>query len=58
MATAVCWSKIARSSSIIVLLVVAVALPVAPIAHQSEELMACTTIGEPRERFFVSNHHM
>ncbi|PUZ75500.1 hypothetical protein GQ55_1G176700 [Panicum hallii var. hallii] len=45
MATAVCWSKIAHSSSIIILLVVAVALPVAPIAHQSDELMTCTRYG-------------
>jgi len=49
MATAVCWSKIALSSSIIVLLLVAVALPVAPIAHQGDEVMACTTISEPGE---------
>jgi len=48
-ATAVCWSKIALSSSIIVLLLVAVALPVAPIAHQGDEVMACTTISEPGE---------
>jgi len=45
-ATAVCWSKIALSSSIIVLLLVAVALPVAPIAHQGDEVMACTTNSE------------
>ncbi|PAN05448.1 hypothetical protein PAHAL_1G192000 [Panicum hallii] len=37
MATAAaCWSKLAHSSSIIVLLVV-VALAMAPIAHQSDD---------------------
>jgi len=37
MATAAaCWSKLARSSSIIVLLVVA-ALAMAPIAHQTDD---------------------
>ncbi|KAG2558863.1 hypothetical protein PVAP13_8NG335142 [Panicum virgatum] len=49
MATTMCWSKIVRSSSFIVLLVVAVALPVAPIiAHQSDELMMCANMSDPR----------
>ncbi|KAG2650968.1 hypothetical protein PVAP13_1NG215771 [Panicum virgatum] len=43
---AACWSKLTRSSSIIVLLV-AVALAMAPIAHQSDDLTTNMTDQSP-----------
>ncbi|KAG2650969.1 hypothetical protein PVAP13_1NG215771 [Panicum virgatum] len=52
---AACWSKLTRSSSIIVLLV-AVALAMAPIAHQSDDLTTNMTDQSPAGTG-VGGHH-
>ena len=51
------YRRVLGSSSIIILLV-AVALAMAPIAHQSDDHMTNMTDQGPREGKLVSNHHL